>query len=172
MSDFEIRPATEHVYNNGSPRISEHGEARRGEHSLEWRRWVAMITRCTNPKASNYARYGGRGIKVCDRWIKSYSDFLNDMGRAPSAEHTLDRINNDGDYEPGNCKWSTKEDQQNNRRNTLLIEHEGKKLSATQWSQIVRIPAKRILHRVKHGWPVAEALTTLPTKENRKHYAV
>jgi len=78
--------------------------------------WRNMICRCTNPKQKDYKNWGGRGITVCQRWLDSYEDFAKDIGERPSTEHSIDRIKNDGNYEPGNCKWSTKKEQQNNRR--------------------------------------------------------
>ncbi len=83
--------------------------------------WDGMIQRCTNPKNMNYVRYGGRGIKVCDRWLNSFEDFYADMGDRPDGL-TIDRINNDGDYEPGNCRWATPSEQNYNRRNTLTFD--------------------------------------------------
>jgi hypothetical protein len=79
-----------------------------------------MIQRCTNPAASRYARYGGRGIKVCPRWRASYEAFLVDMGRKPTPKHSIDRINSDGDYEPASCQWATASEQARNRSATKL----------------------------------------------------
>ena len=93
-----------------------HGESRR---SLEYASWAAMKSRCTNPNEIHYERYGGRGISVCDRW-QSYEGFLADMGRRPSPQHSLDRINNDANYDKSNCRWATKKEQANNRRKPKL----------------------------------------------------
>lgn len=78
--------------------------------------WRGMIRRCTNSTATGYKGYGGRGIKVCSRWMNSFEDFKKDMGERPTPKHSIDRINNDGNYEPGNVKWSTRTEQMNNKR--------------------------------------------------------
>lgn len=98
-----------------------HGEATPGNRSREHVCWGSMWQRCTNPKTQSYRHYGGRGIVVCDRW-KKFENFLQDMGRKPSPDYSIDRINNDGNYEPSNCRWATKSQQMRNRRrkNPLL----------------------------------------------------
>lgn len=84
----------------------------------EYRVWADMMQRCSNPKNARYADYGGRGIKVCKRWKEgfAFANFLKDMGPRPSTQHSIDRINNDGNYEPSNCQWATRSQQQNNKR--------------------------------------------------------
>lgn len=102
----------------GHQLMKTHGESN-GLSGLtpEYRSWTSMISRCENPKATGYKNYGGRGISVCQRWRESYERFLADMGRRPSIRHTLDRYpNNDGNYEPTNCRWATKSEQRINQR--------------------------------------------------------
>jgi hypothetical protein len=96
-----------------------------------WRVWYAMIARCTKPNVKEYKHYGGRGISVCDRWL-DFQNFEADMGERPSDEYTLDRINNDGNYEPSNCRWATWRQQAHNRRGTKLVIFENELISVHQ----------------------------------------
>ncbi len=106
--------------------------------------WGQMIQRCTNPKSKEYPRYGARGIKVCERWRK-FENFLADMGLKP-AGLSLERVNNDGDYEPDNCKWATPLEQSRNRSNVIQFTHKGKTQNLTDWARESGIP-KSTLHR-------------------------
>jgi hypothetical protein len=97
------------------------GNLRHGQRwTIEYRIWSGMKSRCYNPKNKSYANYGGRGIRVCDRWLNSFEDFLADVGRRPSPAHSIDRYpDNDGDYRPGNVRWATAAQQAANKRNSI-----------------------------------------------------
>jgi hypothetical protein len=118
-----------------------------------------MLQRCTNPKHKNWDRYGGRGIKVCDRWQNSFENFLADMGEKPFLKAQLDREDNEGNYEPGNCRWVSSAENVNNRFNTIMLDFDGRRQSLSEWSKEVGIGNKAIAYRLKAGWPVEEALT-------------
>lgn len=94
----------------------KHGGYAKGERAPEIGSWQGMKDRCYKPSHKSFKNYGGRGISVCRRWLDSYETFLADMGRKPTPQHTIDRIDNDGDYEPDNCKWSTPSEQRRNQR--------------------------------------------------------
>jgi hypothetical protein len=134
---------------------STHGMGR----SKEYAAWSAMMTRCTNSNAVNYADYGGRGIKVCDRW-KAFENFYADMGDANGL--TLDRVDVNGDYEPNNCRWATRKEQGNNKRNNVVIEFSGERMTAMQWSERTGIGEGTIRKRIRLGWPVERVLTEKP----------
>lgn len=133
-----------------------HG-ASRGERTPEYRSWKTMRNRCNNPRTPDYADYGGRGITVCERW-GSFVAFLEDMGPRPRGT-TIDRIENDRGYEPGNCRWATVIEQANNRRNTRIVEFRGQRKTVRQWSAEVGLAWSAIQYRLDAGWPVDAALT-------------
>ena len=133
-----------------------HGHSKNGKVSRTYKTWYSMIQRCNNPNSRGYERYGGRGIHVCDRWLL-FENFLEDMGEAPK-KLTIDRIKNEGNYEPENCKWSTQKEQQNNRRNNKIIEFRGETHNLTQWSEILRIDYD-VLRKRLEVWSVERAFT-------------
>lgn len=110
------------------------------EHRPEYITWKAMKQRCYDVNCKAYFNYGGRGIKVCDRWLNSFENFLADMGEKPSPAHSLDRIDTNGDYCPENCRWATREEQANNKRSSIMIEYNGKTQTFAQWSKELNIP--------------------------------
>jgi hypothetical protein len=139
-----------------------HGESvhARGGVTKEYTAWVGMKKRCHNPTADQYPNYGGRGIIVCEKWRNSYEAFLLDVGRAPSRRHTIDRINSNGNYEPGNCRWATPVEQSRNRRITRRLEIDGVVLPLTEWAEKTGVSADTIRKRLKHGWEPTMAVFT------------
>lgn len=117
-------------------------------HTKEYRAWHNLKQRCFNPNNSHWDSYGGRGITVCDAWKNSYENFLNDMGRAPSSKHSIDRINNDGNYEPGNCRWATTLEQAYNKNVNIIITCYGIDYTIVEFCNILKI-AKSTYHRYK-----------------------
>lgn len=134
-----------------------HGEGSPGKQSAEFATWMGMRERCRTPSAGNYAQYGGRGIRVCERWER-YENFLADMGRKPSPAHSIDRIDPDRDYTPDNCRWATATQQQRNRRITKMVEWEGRRLPLIALCEELAVPYERTRGRLHKGWPLREAL--------------
>jgi len=126
-----------------------------------------MIQRCTNPDASAYERYGGRGIKVYRRWRNSYVAFLRDMGRKPSRAHSIERTDNDGNYEPGNCKWSLRKEQTRNRSSNNYLIAFGKRRCVTDWAKDLGAPPSSITTRISRGWSVEDAVSVPPEKHEQ-----
>jgi hypothetical protein len=127
--------------------------------SAEWRIWAGMKKRCLNPKVKAFERYGGRGIRVCNRWASSFENFLADMGPRPSKQHSVERDDVDGDYEPSNCRWATRPEQARNTRLTMRLEHRGRTLSVWEWERETGVSAIQIQKRIGRGWSVDRALT-------------
>jgi hypothetical protein len=124
----------------------------------EYRAWIAMRRRCQIPTEQNYGNYGGRGITVCDEWSKSFVDFYAHVGSRPSPEHSLHRINNDGNYEPGNVKWGTSQEQQNARRCTIYLTLDGQRRTAMEWSRHLGVSHHVITNRAWRYTTTAEFL--------------
>jgi hypothetical protein len=138
----------------------KHGDASRGKTAPELNCWRGLIRRCTDPKDANYQYYGGRGIKVCERWLSSYPEFLEDMGRRPSRTYSIDRIDNNGNYEPNNCKWATKTEQMRNRRGRRLVSFFGSPMPASEAAEMAGITYDVFLERLNRGWSEERALLT------------
>ncbi len=138
---------------------TKHGHTKNSKPSKIYQVWGGMIQRCTNPKNKAYGGYGGRGIGVCKRW-KKFSNFLEDMGTPPSLRHTIERVNNNGDYCITNCIWATMAEQGRNRRNNRWITFDGKTQTISEWSREKGISTGTISYRLKIGWSKKKALTT------------
>lgn len=126
--------------------------------------WQKMKDRCYNPNSHAYSKYGGRGIKVCERW-HDFNNFVYDMGEKPTKQHTLDRIDNDGDYCPENCRWATQLEQQNNTSYNRNITIDGKTMSTSAWCRHYGIKLTTYYQRLKLGWDYYTALVE-PVKQN------
>lgn len=149
-----------------SKRRTRHGASQ----SLEFKSWCSMRRRCTIPSAHNYSYYGGRGIKVCDEWLKSFPAFLRDMGKRPSIAHTLDRINGDGNYEPGNCRWADQKMQSRNRKDRPTICLNDVTKTIAEWAEITGISDNAIYRRRVAGWPAELILNPAITKQQAKEH--
>lgn len=119
--------------------------------------WAHMLARCRNPKTQGFARWGGRGITVCERWL-SFENFFADMGKKPSGK-SLDRIDNDGNYEPGNCRWATRRAQSGNQERSLRFEWNGQKRTLSDLAHEHKVPRRKVYQRLLSGWTLQEALT-------------
>ena len=127
-------------------------------HVPEYGIWNQMIQRCTNPNQHKHNDYGARGIAVCDRWLNSFENFYADMGPRPSDDHSIDRRDNNGNYEPGNCKWSNAEEQANNRRNNVFYNYNGKLYNALEIDKEFNIDSGTFRRRIDRGWSVKDAI--------------
>lgn len=126
--------------------------------SPTYKSWSHMLYRCNNPSSQSYMDYGGRGISVCDRWHK-FENFLEDMGLRPTGT-TIDRIDNDGNYEKSNCQWSNKKRQANNRRSSKLIEYQGEMRTMSELADIAGISIRSFWYRINSGWDIGRIMST------------
>lgn len=137
-------------------RMTTHGLSKTKLHNV----WNSMKERCSNPNVKNYSSYGGRGITVCDEWSDFIPFYQWAMNNGYTDELTIDRVDNDGNYEVGNCKWSTYKEQANNKRNNFCCEYQGETKTISQWSEIIGISPSILLWRVRKGWGIEKALET------------
>jgi hypothetical protein len=143
-----------------SEKSTIHGHCRPGARSPEFISWMGMLMRCTNPNDAGYPAYGGRGIVVCERWRESFENFLADMGPKPTPDHQIDRYpDNQGNYEPGNCRWATRSENQNNRDCNVRIEHDGRTMTIAEWSRETGTGWSTIRERLRRGWSASDAIT-------------
>jgi hypothetical protein len=130
----------------------------------EYRTWINMRSRCNTPSSSGFHRYGGRGIRVCDRWNASFEAFLDDMGPRPSPKHSIDRIDVDGNYEPKNCRWATAKQQMRNFSDNRLVEMDGRVVPLVEAVEASGLKYNTILYRLKRGWTLDQARKLAPQR--------
>jgi hypothetical protein len=135
---------------------TKHGHKKNGKISVTYQTWLDIKKRCYDPNNKQYKDYGGRGIKLCERWQK-FENFLEDMGERPS-NLTIERLNNDGDYYFENCEWATRLEQNNNKRNNRHIEFNGETMNLSQYLRKVNLPYTTFYNRIYRGWSVERAL--------------
>lgn len=142
----------------------------RGTHRMTktktYKSWDSMRQRCNNPNSPDYSRYGGKGIKVCERWQASFENFLSDVGERPEGK-SLDRIDNSRGYEPSNCRWATASEQQLNKASNWNFLYHGKTRSIVQLSNASGVPIKVLRWRLEHFWEINRAVET-PLRTKRK----
>lgn len=145
-----------------------HGLTRNGEKPDEFKIWCKIKERCYNVKDKRYIDYGARGIKVCDRWRYSFKLFYEDMGCRPNSTYSIERINNNGNYEPTNCKWGTKKNQARNRRSNVYIEYNGEKKCISEWAEILNLHQMTLWSRIfRYNWSIKKAFE-FPKRESKK----
>lgn len=132
---------------------TRHGHHRRSRRSPEYYCWAAMIQRCTNSNCDHFPNYGDRGITVCERW-RSFSDFYADVGSRPTPKHTLERLDNDRGYEPGNVVWATRAQQTRNNRRTRLVAFQGRQMCLSDACALAGVPYATAHRRLMLGWPI------------------
>jgi hypothetical protein len=142
----------------------KHGARGRTGTTTEYKIWCGIITRCTNPRSAGFARYGGRDITICPRWRASFSAFLEDVGARPSRGHSIDRIDNDRGYEPGNVRWVTNSEQQRNRGNNHLLTIAGRTQPLAAWCEETGIGHSTIIRRLRLGWSGESLVSPVQTK--------
>ena len=149
-------------------RSTKHGHACRGRVAREHRIWRSMLKRCSSPRDPAYKHYGGRGIKVCQRWRgkNGFQNFIADMGPCPDTL-TLDRLENNKGYSPKNCAWRTRRDQSRNTRQTRMITFQNKTQCIQDWAEETGIGRGTLAWRLNNEWPVASALTRKPSPRRR-----
>ncbi len=141
--------------------------ALRNQFRKEYSSWRGMISRCTDPDDAFYSDYGGRGITVCSRWLGSFETFLDDMGPRPEDKKSIDRYpDNNGNYEPGNCRWADDFEQSRGRRSNVWLEYNGERMVLTDWALRTGIGFNTLSSRLRRGWSVDKVLTTPVNGDN------
>jgi hypothetical protein len=129
----------------------KHGQSRIGRRTPEYRTWCQMMTRCENPNSDRYPYYGGRGIRICERW-HSFENFFTDMGPKPTLKHSIGRIDNNGDYCKENCRWETQVEQCRNTRRTRFVTANGVTRPISEWADLLGTNGDVLRSRLNKGW--------------------
>lgn len=125
----------------------------------EYVTWTNMISRCEYENRPDFEHYGGRGIRVCERWRGSFQAFVDDMGKRPFPRATLERIRVDEDYEPGNCRWASQKEQTRNKRTSFLVTINGETKTVSEWAEMYGLNQRLVRERLIRGWPPEEAVS-------------
>lgn len=137
-----------------------HGHAVGHRTTPEYHAWIAMRQSCSNPSCTAYPRYGGRGVRVCERWQESFANFLADVGKRPSADHVFSRRDKKGHFEPTNVHWILRSTRSRSRRNNRILEYNGQKRSVAEWAEMKGIHPRTVGSRLDRGWTIEQALET------------
>ena len=166
------------MVNGEVDRTTRHGLGSRKRKSKIWRAYHNMKDRCYNPKIPRFMDYGGRGVHMCNRWLHGEDGmsgivcFAYDMGQAPSKDHSIDRINVNGHYEPSNCRWATKREQAGNKRNSVMVEWRGKTQCVTRWAEELNVSPRMLRIRiVVLKWPIEKAMTQKNLRKNPRKFS-
>lgn len=167
LSDGSLLDSIGRVYSPSALRRKHAAATKHGaRYTPEYRAWVAMIQRCINPHVKSYPRYGGRGIRVCARWLL-FPAFIRDMGQRPSSDHSIERLDNDGHYNPRNCRWATRAQQRRNTSMTRRLPWGDSWIPMVDWAKRAGLPYDTVAWRLKAGWTIARIRRT-PCRVYRK----
>jgi hypothetical protein len=150
--------------------VSQNSATHRLTKSAEYKVWAGVKRRCLNPNDKVYQAYGGSGVTICQRWSGSFEAFLSDMGLRPTARHTIERKDNSKGYEPGNCRWATRAEQNRNKSNNRPITLGAETKTLSEWAAALGVCHETIRYRLAAGWPIERALTT-PAKLGRNQFS-
>lgn len=150
---------------------TKHGASIGGKPIPEYNVWCQMRQRCLNPNATGYENYGGRGIAVCAEWKNDFGRFYADMGPRPSPKHMIERSDNDQGYSKANCVWASRKEQMMNRRNVVFIEHDGKRMTATDWARSLGLSHVTVMRRFRKGLPIPVVLSNGHVRNGKVYHA-
>lgn len=153
------------LFRKNNPSIRIHGMWRSPIYAI----WRAAKKRCSDPTYPEYKSYGGRGISMCPEWVASFQSFYEHIGPRPSPEYSLDRIDNDRGYEPGNVRWATREEQASNKRTNRIVEYDGERTTVTRLARRLGLEPYIVRNRMSQGWSVSDAVSRPVTRRKAGH---